>query len=141
MRAMRSAGHIIVTVATAGFLATAPAAAATKTWTGNGSNSNWSNAANWLGGIAPVAGADLVFDAAAPPSPTKQSPFNDFPLNTTFGSLTFRGLPLVVSGTSIMVIGNITAETSHTLDLPILLSGAFPGDLHRFTVSGFQTLV
>ncbi len=33
----------------------------TYTWTGGGSNSNWSTAANWQGGVAPTSGSTLIF--------------------------------------------------------------------------------
>lgn len=39
--------------------------AATKTWDGGGADANWTTAANWSTDIAPVAGDDLIFPAAA----------------------------------------------------------------------------
>jgi autotransporter-associated beta strand protein len=51
-------------VITAGTI-TPPALPTTDVWTGLGSNGNWSNANNWLGGQAPTAGDDLVFPAGA----------------------------------------------------------------------------
>ena len=33
----------------------------TYTWTGGGANSNWSNGANWQGGVSPTSGSTLIF--------------------------------------------------------------------------------
>ena len=37
----------------------------TLTWNGGGTDNNWSTAANWLGGVAPLPGDNLVFPAGA----------------------------------------------------------------------------
>ena len=46
-------------------LATPEAEAATRIWNGLGGNDNWGNAGNWVGGIAPGPGEDLVFPPGA----------------------------------------------------------------------------
>jgi hypothetical protein len=46
-----------------GVFAAAPLSAATRTWTG-AVNNLWSAGGNWIGGVAPVSGDDLVFPAA-----------------------------------------------------------------------------
>ena len=38
--------------------------AATKSWTGAGTTTLWSDPANWQGGLAPVNGDDVVFGVA-----------------------------------------------------------------------------
>lgn len=66
------------------------ASAATRTWTGAGGNSLWSNAANWEGGVAPKNGDDLVFGG-------QSSTTNDLDglllssVTVTSGSPTFNG--------------------------------------------------
>ncbi len=57
-------------------------AANTRTWTGGGANSNWTNAANW-GGTAPVAGDELRFPSGA----MRMSNTNDFPAGTSFDQI------------------------------------------------------
>ena len=53
------------------------------TWTGGGTNTNWSTAANW-GGTALAAGSDLIFAGS-----TGLNNTNDLTEGTQFGSLTF----------------------------------------------------
>ena len=45
----------------------------TKLWNGGGGDDNWTTAANWVGGVAPVANDDLVFGGS-----TRLTPTNDF---------------------------------------------------------------
>ena len=58
-------------------------AAAAATWTGAGTDDNWTTAANW-GGTAPAAGAALTFAGSA-----RTAPVNDFAAGTAFGGVTF----------------------------------------------------
>ena len=37
-----------------------PCLAATKTWTGSGTDANWQTAGNWMNNSVPVSGDDLV---------------------------------------------------------------------------------
>ena len=53
-------------------------AAAAATWTGAGTDDNWTTAANW-GGTAPAAGAALTFAGSA-----RTAPVNDFAAGTAF---------------------------------------------------------
>jgi autotransporter-associated beta strand protein len=67
-------------------------APATFTWTGGstgtGANANWSNPANWQGGVAPSTGViDLVFPAGA----SRLNNFNDLAAGTVINSITFQG--------------------------------------------------
>ena len=72
-------------------LAAPPAQAATRTWSGGAPLLNaWSIAANWSGGVAPVAGDNLVFPLGA----ARMTNRNDFPAGTAFGSITFQNLPV-----------------------------------------------
>jgi hypothetical protein len=85
-------------------------------WTGKGANNLWSNGDNWLSGVAPIAGADLLFPAGA------QQLSNVDDLGFTFGSITigdsyqFSGQPLMVTGAFDVQQGSIVLNTSATLD-------------------------
>ena len=93
------------------------AAAATRTW--GGSSGNWSNPANWVGGVAPVAGDDLVF----PVGPYTMT--NDFAAGTPFESLTFLHGPtasVTLNGNAIVLgAGGLGVHQHVTIDVPITL--------------------
>ncbi len=59
----------------------------TRVWGGGGTDNKWSTAANWLGGIAPLPGDNLVFPADA----IQQENVNDYSAGTVFGSITVLG--------------------------------------------------
>ena len=79
--------------------------ASAKLWTGGGSDNNWSTAANWLGNVAPVSGDCLIFGGS-----TRLSPSNDYPTDTSFGSITFSAGAgaFTLSGNRIALCGSIT---------------------------------
>lgn len=60
---------------------------ATRTWDGGALSNNWSNASNWVGNIAPVAGDDLVFPAGN----FDKTADNDYAHGTHFRSITLGG--------------------------------------------------
>ena len=97
---------------------TSSAAAATRTWAGT--SGNWSNPANWVGGVAPVAGDDLVF-----PNATTYTATNDFPVSTPFQSLTFLAGPadtVTLAGNAIVLgAGGIVAQDGARIELPVTL--------------------
>jgi|GEM_PF-5354528 len=70
--------------------------AATKTWTGAGSDTNFSTGANW-GGAAPSAGDDLIF----PINVTNKTAVNDMTAGTSFNSITFNNTASSFSGYTI----------------------------------------
>ena len=72
------------------------AAGVTRTWTGAGTDNNWTTPANW-GGTAPLPGDDLVFPAGA----ARLSNTNDFPAATSFTSITISGTGYTLSGNSV----------------------------------------
>ncbi len=79
---------------------------ATFTWTGAGSDTNWSTTANWLGGTPtgnPLNTEDLVFPFPAIEGRTTST--NDLPGgNRTFNSITFRSsLNYVIGGNPIIL--------------------------------------
>ena len=90
--------------------------AATRTWSGDAPLSDaWTIADNWSGGIAPVAGDDLVFPGGA----DRLTNQNDFPAGTSFGSITFEGAGYVVTGNALSP-GGITA--SHLVGVTTFLA-------------------
>lgn len=119
-----------------------PAFAATKTWTGGGADNNLSTAGNW-GGVAPVAGDDLVF----PITVSKLTITNDMTASTSFNSITFSGAAstigtgYTISGNAISLVGGITdsitgGKFAHNyFNVPIAFTGA-----QTISVSGDNTL-
>ena len=104
----------------------APAAhAATCTWSGGSTNTNyyWMDGANW-GGTAPVGGDSLVF----PSGPTNISTNNDFDNGTAFTSITLSGNGYVLSGNDITLTGaNAISDSSggtNTINLNIAFTNA-----------------
>ncbi|MDB5185070.1 MAG: hypothetical protein JWN38_878 [Candidatus Saccharibacteria bacterium] len=107
------------------------AAAATKTWTGGGSDGKFSTGANWSGGTAPTAGSDLVFPYGA--SVTNKTMVNDLTAGTSFVSITFNGTIgqtestyYTLSGNALTLTGGIvdTDTGGDTISTDIAFSGA-----------------
>ncbi|MBN8459222.1 MAG: hypothetical protein J0M04_15430 [Verrucomicrobia bacterium] len=69
----------------------------TRVWDGGGSTNNWTEAANWVGDVAPQQGDALEF----PSSATRLTPFNDFPNESVFDRIRFTG-----NGPSFQITGN-----------------------------------
>ena len=106
-------------------------APAVATWTGGGTDTNWTDATNW-GGTAPVAGDDLVF-----PSVTNETANNDFAANTNFNSIAINASGYSLTGNPASVTTGTTANfASGTSTDGISTSGA--GGL---TLSGGGTLI
>ncbi len=82
------------------------AAATTFTWTGSGATTNWSDPSNWVGGVTPSAGGNLVFGSSA----TKFTSTNDFSAGTRFGNITITGGGYAISGNNIVLAGNLDAS-------------------------------
>ena len=68
-----------------------------QVWTGLGSNSDWSNAANWANDQAPAAGANLEFDFGAAQLTTT----NDLAPGTLINSVTIVGSGYTINGNSL----------------------------------------
>lgn len=93
-------------------LASLPAAmGATRTWDGS-SSANWSTAANWSGGVAPVAGDDLVFPAGV----TRLLVTNNLAAGTVFNSITFRGSNYSVTGNALNLTGGVRGEQTTNIN-------------------------
>ena len=90
----------------------------TATWTGAGVNDLWMNAANW-GGVAPVAGDNLVF----PAGPTQTAAFNNFADGTAFGSIDIAGDSYSLTGHQVLLGGDVTCEgNGNSLGMNLQLS-------------------
>ena len=79
---------------------------AIKPWSGLGADNNWSTGANWIGGIAPLAGDDLVF----PDGASRLTNNNDLAPGTAFGSLTVTGGDYQIAGNAIGLAAGILAN-------------------------------
>jgi len=101
--------------------ATFPAPAATRTWDGGGADNLWTTAANWDAAV--VAGDNLVFPGTAPADSLLNT--NNFPANTTFGSITLTGTNynLLLLGNAIILTNGISHQSGgvNTVGLQILL--------------------
>ncbi|AWM39736.1 Extracellular serine protease precursor [Gemmata obscuriglobus] len=94
----------------------------TGTWTGLGGDGNWSTAGNWAGGVAPVAGDDLVFPAGA----ARTTSVNDFVAGTNFKSITIDGAGFSFTGNAIQLDSGVTtsyASGTSTIALATNLTG------------------
>src|SRR5437867_2864435 len=85
------------------------ATATTRTWTGGGTDNNWTTANNW-GGAAPLAGDDLVFPAVN----LRLSNTNNFAANTVFNSITFSGTNYVINGNALTNNAGLTNSSPVT---------------------------
>lgn len=121
----RFASMVAIALIIGAVLGVRSARAATSTWTGVGSNTNFSTAENW--DIAPALdGSDeLVFPTSATGS---HSPNNDL-TNKSFVSVTFSGdttgTNYVLSGNSFTLTGGITSNGSavNKITAPIVFTG------------------
>jgi fibronectin-binding autotransporter adhesin len=115
-----------------------PGRAATVTWTGGGTDDNWSTAANW-GGIVPSPGDSLIFTTTSRLINT-----NNFSPGTAFNGITFE-VPagtFVLNGNPITLGGNIVNNqfvTLQTINLSLALNATRNVDVTAdgaLTISG-----
>ncbi len=125
--AFRVAGFVTGVATCLGMLVGhASAAGFTCTWTGAGSDTKFSTAANWssCNSVAPTNGDNLVFNGSA----ASLLPNNDLS-GRTFGSLTFTGTAgFDVSGNAFTLTGgiidNATGNATNTIENSITFSGS-----------------
>ena len=101
------------------FFASAPLHGASKFWTGAISG-NFSTGGNWVGGAAPAAGDDLVFQVNG--LVTTFLVTNNFSPNRAFSSLLFQGSNYVVRGNALLLTNGITSINSfgpNTIDADV----------------------
>lgn len=101
-------------------------AATTRTWTGNGATSNWTDAGNWSPGL-PVAGDDLVFPAVA----NRKSNNNNFAANTAFASITLDGSGYNLHGNAINLTNDLLNQSSGDNEVVLQING--PGGISQQT--------
>jgi autotransporter-associated beta strand protein len=104
------AGHDVVLTTTA-----------VSVWNGadGSSDTNWSDGKNWVGGIAPSAGANLIFPALS----TAQSPTNDFAADTSFASIAITGSNYTLGGNAVTITSGVTSSGSgNTVNLDLALA-------------------
>lgn len=123
-------------------LTAAPSTRKNRIWTGanHGTDVNWTDAANWEGGVAPNPGDDLVFPASAASLLSN----NDFQPGTSFDAITFTGQGGFQQGYqligNVLILGNgiRDEQTGSNGFAPVAtLNFATPG-LSGITLSGDQ---
>jgi autotransporter-associated beta strand protein len=95
---------LAVTGATLLLLGGSAAHGASRFWDGS-ANGNFSTAANWVGGVAPVAGDDLVFQAGV----TQLLVTNNFNPNRAFNTILFQGSNYFVRGNALLVTNGVSS--------------------------------
>lgn len=117
-------------ILTVGFTGVAHAATYTCTWTGGGSDSNFSTAANWSGcnSAAPQAGDsnDFVFDNT---SLSADATLNNDVTGLTANSITFSGSGshnFKINGSALTLVGNVTISSAQVAEIvtPLTLNGS-----------------
>ncbi len=95
---------------------------ATHVWDGGAVSNNWTNATNWVGNVAPVAGDDLVFPAGV----SDKTADNTYDNNTIFKSITLGGGYTLRGNRVNLGTGGIidNSGTSDIIKLDIILGGA-----------------
>jgi fibronectin-binding autotransporter adhesin len=78
-------------------------------WTGNGSDNNWTTAANWAEGMAPTAGSALVFSGT-----NRLATYNNANAGRFYNSITFASSGFSISGNSFALTAGITVNSGVT---------------------------
>ncbi len=104
---------------------------AASSWSDNGTDANWSTAANWTANIAPAENSDLEFSFHF--SGTPETVIND--LLTNVNSLTFNGQGFLLQGNAITLGAGGMTNNSSTLQT-ISLSGVTLGASQTWTDNG-----
>ena len=95
-----------------------------RIWTGAGANAHWTTEGNWLGGIAPAGGEDLVFPAGT----AQRTNVNTLPALTPIQSVTITGDDYHIGGNPIVLAAGISANVPGGLapnfQVPIVLGAA-----------------
>jgi hypothetical protein len=110
----------------------------TLTWSGAGGDDLWSTPDNWVGGVAPSGGEQLVFSATTPVMAV-----NDYPSDTVFSSITLTGTDFTLAGNQVALDASGGAiiqsmDSTNTVALPIRLldDGAITVSAGSLTLSG-----
>ncbi|MBI5089475.1 MAG: autotransporter-associated beta strand repeat-containing protein [Actinobacteria bacterium] len=107
----------------------------TATWDGGGASSTWSDAANWVGDVAPLAGSDLLFPAGA----ARLSNVNDLAAGFDVASIDIASAGYSLSGNAIDLIGDVAA--THTTGTSTIALDVNLPSTRAFDVAAGATLV
>ena len=90
------------------------------TWDGGGSDNNWSDGTNWVGGAAPGPGFSLIFDGPNRLAPLMDNSYNVFVM--TFDN-TAGAFNIGTSGSTLTLTGGVTNNSANpqTLNVPVVL--------------------
>jgi autotransporter-associated beta strand protein len=93
-----------------------------RVWTGKGSTPNWTDANNWSGHTAPVAGDNVLF----PPNASQTTNQDNFAAGTAFGIIAFQSSGYSISGNSatFSYVDGSAATGNNTCSLGLTLAGA-----------------
>ncbi|MCC6244683.1 MAG: autotransporter-associated beta strand repeat-containing protein, partial [Gemmatimonadaceae bacterium] len=105
-----------------------------RTWTGLGANTSWQTAANWSGGVAPVANDTLIFGSAG--VAVRPVANNNFPVGTNFGAILITSGGYSLTGNAV-VVGDVVraSHVTGTTTLSLVIGGAA-----RIEMTGAGTL-
>ena len=132
----------------------AAAGAATRTWTGGGTDNNWSTTNNWSSGIVPGSADDAIFDGTATKDATVNSAFGGT-VNSLTMAIGYSGtITLARSLTVNMAYGQTNgifnaSSTNMTIGLGsnsgkghfTLAGGTFQSPSNTLTISGYANTV
>jgi autotransporter-associated beta strand protein len=99
------------------------ASAATRTWSGAGTNNLWSNGSNWVGNAAPTGGDMLLFPVTA----ARRNNTNDIAAGTTFAAIAFATNGYTLNGNLFTLTGGIAATNQtggNTINNNITFNGS-----------------
>ncbi len=99
------------------------------TWNGAGADNNWTTGGNWVGGVAPGVGDNLIFGAAGAARKTTNT--NNFAAATTFGSIQFTDSGYTLSGNSVTLNGGAAAVNNNfaganSISIPLIFATSAP---------------
>ncbi len=123
MLAIAAIAAVLITLAGRDAAAAGPV---TRTWTGAGANSNWTNHANW-NPAAPNAGDILVFPAGA----ARKNNTNDYPAGTSFERVRLTGAGYTLGGNRVNLgegLLNDAAGGTNTINLVLGGAGGIMND-------------
>ncbi len=96
---------------------------AADVWSGGAGtgDTNWTTAANWVGGVAPSAGDTLIF----PTGVTQENTNNDFAAGTSFNSILIVGSGYTLAGHALTLQNGLSDQGGGaTMSLPLMLGAA-----------------
>lgn len=111
----------------------------THLWDGDGGNTQVTNSANWVAGLAPVAGDSLIF----PTGPANKTVFNNLPNLAALNAIRFTGDGYAISSNNVLRLLDgifVTHTTGTTNFTQGLVFGALNGASPTIDVTAGATL-